>query len=60
MDANVYKEWLKEVKKAFFQVDHRINVFGPAEDKGTYKDYLEESWKLLMKPKMLPFTCAAS
>ena len=29
MDANVYKARLNELRKAFAQVDHRINVFGP-------------------------------
>ena len=51
MDANVYNAKLKEVKKAFAKVDHRIKRFGPddvtLEDKDTYKDYLEKTRKLL-------------
>ena len=51
MDANVYEARLKELKKAFAKVDHRIDVFGPEDvtllDKDTYKDYLEETRKLL-------------
>ena len=51
MDANVYKTRLKEVKKAFAMIDFRIELFGPEdvtlEDKNTYKDYLEETRKLL-------------
>ena len=51
MDANVYNAKLKEVKKAFANVDRRIKQFGPddvtLEDKDTYKDYLEKTRKLL-------------
>ena len=51
MDANVYKARLKELRKAFAQVDHRIKLFGPDDvtlmNKETFKDYLEESRKLL-------------
>ena len=51
MDANVYKARLKEVKKAFAKVDRRIKYLRPdnitLQDKETYKDYLEETRKLL-------------
>ena len=51
MDANVYKTRVKEVKKAFALIDHRIKVFGPEDvtllDINDYKDYLEETRKLL-------------
>ena len=44
MDANIYNARLKEVKKAFAIILHRIDMFGPEditlEDKDTYKDYL--------------------
>ena len=53
MDANVYEARLKELKEAFAKVDHRIDVFGPEDvtllDKDTYKDYLEETKKLLIE-----------
>ena len=53
MYANVYKARLKELRKAFAKVDCRIKLFGPENvtllDKDTYKDYLEETRKLLIK-----------
>ena len=59
MDANAYKERLKKVKKAFFIVDRRIKLFGPEDvtllDKDTYKDYLEETRKLLDEAKDAAF-----
>ena len=59
MDANVYEARLMELKKAFAKVDHRINVFGPddvtLEDKDTYKDYLEETRKLLLEAQDAAF-----
>ena len=51
MDANIYNARLKEVKKAFAIILHRIDMFGPEditlEDKDTYKDYLEETRRLI-------------
>ena len=53
MDANVYKARLNKLRKAFAQVDRRIRLFGPEDvtllDKDTYKDYLEETKKLLIE-----------
>ena len=53
MDANVYKARLIKLRKAFAQVDRRIRLFGPEDvtllDKDTYKDYLEETKKLLIE-----------
>ena len=46
MDANVYKARLKELKKAFANVDRRIKLFGPEDV--TLEDYLEETRKLLV------------
>ena len=49
MDANVNKAKLNELRK----VDRRIRLFGPEDvtllDKDTYKDYLEETKKLLIE-----------
>ena len=51
MDANIYNARLKEVKKAFAIILHRIDMFGPEditlEDKDTNKDYLEETRRLI-------------
>ena len=59
MDANVYKARLKELRKAFAKVDRRIKLFGPEDvtllDKDTYKDYLEETRKLLDEAKDAAF-----
>ena len=59
MDANVYKARLNELRKAFAQVDRRIRLFGPDDvtllDKNTYKDYLEETRKLLDEAQDVAF-----
>ena len=59
MDANVYEARLKELKEAFAKVDFRIKVFGPEDvtllDKDTYKDYLEETRKLLLEAQEAAF-----
>ena len=59
MDANVFKARLNELRKAFAQVDRRIRRFGPDDvtllDKNTYKDYLEETRKLLDEAQDVAF-----
>ena len=59
MDANVCKTRVKEVKKAFAMIGFRIKLFGPEditlEDKNDYKDYLEETRKLLEEAQVAAF-----
>ena len=64
MDANIYNARLKEVKKAFAIILHRIDMFGPEditlEIKIPTRITSKRRGGLLRKPVKLPLTCAAS
>ena len=63
MDEQTYQARLRNVKKAFVQVDRRVNYFTPEdvtlEDRETYKDYIEETRRLLNEAQDAAFDLCA-
>ena len=63
MDGEDYKARLLNVKKALAKIDRRVSHFGPAdvtlEDKDTYKEYLNETRRLLDEAQEIAFNLIA-
>ena len=63
MDDETYQARLRDVKKAFAKVDRRVDYFSPEdvtlEDRETYKDYIEETRRLLDEAQEVAFDLCA-